>query len=344
MLSDFLKKMKEFHDIGECPCLCHQLEYFKDTKPLDGMTVIHSSPVFKNLFPKIAPLLASGAEIVFTTPPQVRTDPEAVDILKQFNLSFEEHIRADFDADIIMDCAGSCSHIRPKIGVVELTKSGEYIYTTEEFPVISVDRSIIKKIEDRLGTSDGLIRALDKLNLSPSSQSTVLLFGCGKVGGGILKKLVELKTNVIVVDREDVIAGLNDVRTICHTDGPAVIECAKEADYIITCTGLEHVIEKNYGSKDFIGSRALLINMGAFDEYGPSFPEERILNNKSPLNFILEEPSRLKYLDATFALHNRCAAYLAQSKDLPNGISSPPEFIEKEILQLSHFKESDLDF
>ena len=47
-----------------------------------------------------------------------------------------------------------------------------------------------------------------------------------------------------------------------------------------------------------------MVNMGVEDEWGKAVPPERMLNNKEPLNFILEEPTLLKFIDPTMALHN----------------------------------------
>ena len=49
--------------------------------------------------------------------------------------------------------------------------------------------------------------------------------------------------------------------------------------------------------------------MGVEDEYGETFPADRVLNGKRPLNFLLEEPTQLRYIDATFALHRALAEH-----------------------------------
>ena len=53
-----------------------------------------------------------------------------------------------------------------------------------------------------------------------------------------------------------------------------------------------------------------MVNMGVEDEWGSAIPPERMLNNKQPLNFILPEPTRLRYIDPTMALHNQAALEL----------------------------------
>lgn len=48
----------------------------------------------------------------------------------------------------------------------------------------------------------------------------------------------------------------------------------------------------------------VLVNIGAEDEYGPLFPEQSVLNRKVAVNFALEEPTHLRYIETTFALQN----------------------------------------
>ena len=81
-------------------------------------------------------------------------------------------------------------------------------------------------------------------------------------------------------------------------------------------------------------SEAILANLGAEDEYGPGMPPDRVLNAKAPVNFALAEPTRLAYLDATFALHNACGVELINGRH-PAGISPPPHDLERAILEVT---------
>ena len=65
---------------------------------------------------------------------------------------------------------------------------------------------------------------------------------------------------------------------------------------------------------------------------GPDIPEERVLNRKQPLNFVLEEPTLLKYIDPTMALDNFGALQLLTC-DLPAGLNLPTPEQEEEILR-----------
>ena len=53
-------------------------------------------------------------------------------------------------------------------------------------------------------------------------------------------------------------------------------------------------------------------NMGVEDEFGTLVPRFRVLNRKAPLNFILEEPTHLKYIDASLGLHAALGERLLQ--------------------------------
>lgn len=58
------------------------------------------------------------------------------------------------------------------------------------YPVISVDSSRIKRVEDALGSADGFIRALRSLLPDESLEGRkYVLFGYGKVGLGISLRL-----------------------------------------------------------------------------------------------------------------------------------------------------------
>ena len=80
-----------------------------------------------------------------------------------------------------------------------------------------------------------------------------------------------------------------------------------------------------------LASGALLMNIGVEDEYGKGIPDERVLNRKMPLNFILEEPTLLCYIDPTMALSNYGTIELL-NKRCSNGINLPPEELENRLL------------
>lgn len=67
--------------------------------------------------------------------------------------------------------------------------------------------------------------------------------------------------------------------------------------------------------------------MGVEDEYGVDVPAQRVLQAKRPLNFILKDPTLMKYIDATMALHNEGAVFLAANRSM-SGLIEPDADLE----------------
>ena len=90
-----------------------------------------------------------------------------------------------------------------------------------------------------------------------------------------------------------------------------------------------------------LASGAVLANMGVEDEYGPGVPATRVLAEKKPLNFILEEPTHLKYIDASLALHAALGELLV--REAADGLTAnkkagpldPPSELEQRILSMT---------
>ena len=74
--------------------------------------------------------------------------------------------------------------------------------------------------------------------------------------------------------------------------------------------------------------------MGVEDEYGPGVPDERVLEAKRPVNFILKDPTLMKYIDATMALHNEGAVVLVTGQH-PAGLIEPGPETEERLLDVA---------
>jgi adenosylhomocysteinase len=136
--------------------------------------------------------------------------------------------------------------------------------------------------------------------------------------------------------------------TDCN-DLDAVASLVRGADFVVTATGVKGALDRPQVVEALLGSHAVLANIGVEDEYGPGVPTSRVLAEKKPLNFILEEPTHLKYIDASLALHAALgelllqeggAVYGKEGADSPAankkaGPMDPPSELEQRILSMT---------
>jgi adenosylhomocysteinase len=69
-------------------------------------------------------------------------------------------------------------------------------------------------------------------------------------------------------------------------------------------------------SENEINSDVYLLNMGAEDEYGDKFSSERVFANKAPINFLLDAPTLIHYIDPIFFAHNKVCLNLLNSDQI----------------------------
>lgn len=313
---------------GDYPCLDSQINFNEKNRPLSGLCVLHSTPIFFNFLPKILSLGESGASLTIVPPPGLQMDMQVYELLKELNftVSMEAPSR---QFDIVLDCAGLHSTVSANIGSVELTKSGERRYLELNKNCISVDKSKIKLIEDVFGTADGLMRALEQERLSLIDRS-VVLFGFGKVGKGVYLQARKLTEDIKVVEKCINVNNPWNVR-LYHWEKTNEVEALiSSADVIITATGCKGFL-REFDKSLFLNKT--LINIGAEDEFGENIDPKIVFNNKKPANFILKEPTRLKYLDATFALHNQSAIDLVSMPSF-SGVIKPLDSTESKLFNI----------
>jgi len=283
--------------------------------------------------------LGSGTD-AFNAGAEMPCDPGVVDVLRgngipviglQEALEMEARCAESGDCafDLILDCAGQFSACHPRFGFVELTRSGVQFYEKCEHPVYVADSGVVKRIETCLGTGEGYVRALAQLGYdfcldsdgldagrdtldsgtdgAPSGGKKFIVFGSGKVGQGIVLQLLRSGADVHVVTDcsrgANPFLDANEVPVTDCNDLDAVASLVRDADFVVTATGVKGALDRPQVVDALLASGAVLANMGVEDEYGPNVPASRVLAEKKPLNFILEEPTHLKYIDASLALH-----------------------------------------
>ena len=268
--------------------------------------------------------------------------------------------------DLVLDCAGQFAKLSPKFGFVELTRSGVQFYEGSAHPVYVADSGVVKRIETSLGTGEGYVRALRQLGYGSVagndgaagfesgndgagdfSGKKFVVFGSGKVGQGIVLQLLRSGAAVDVVTDtsfgSNAFLDANGVPVTDCNDAGAVVALVRAADFVVTATGVKGALDKPELTAALLESQAVLANMGVEDEYGPNVPAARVLAEKSPLNFILEEPTHLKYIDASLALHAALGELLVRegsSRDCAAGSKKagpidPPSELEQRILSIT---------
>lgn len=332
--------LNDAYEKREYPALSAFFAEWSGTRPFRALRVLVATPVFRNTLLEYRALIAGGADLVvgvaglgsgadaFNAGAEMPCDPGIVEVLRgngipviglQEALEMEARCAESGDCafDLILDCAGQFSACHPRFGFVELTRSGVQFYEKCEHPVYVADSGVVKRIETCLGTGEGYVRALAQLGYdfcldsgtdgAPSGGKKFIVFGSGKVGQGIVLQLLRSGADVHVVT--DCSRGANpflDANGVPVTDCNdfnAVASLVRGADFVVTATGVKGALDRPQIVEALLASGAVLANMGVEDEYGPNVPASRVLAEKKPLNFILEEPTHLKYIDASLALH-----------------------------------------
>ena len=355
--------LNDAYEKREYPALSAFFAEWSGTRPFRALRVLVATPVFRNTLLEYRALIAGGADLVVGVAGGMPCDPGIVEVLRgngipviglQEALEMESRGRG---FDLILDCAGQFSACHPRFGFVELTRSGVQFYEKCEHPVYVADSGVVKRIETCLGTGEGYVRALAQLGYdfcldsgtdgAPSAGKKFVVFGSGKVGQGIVLQLLRSGADVHVVT--DCSRGANpflDANGVPVTDCndlDAVASLVRGADFVVTATGVKGALNRPQVVEALLASGAVLANMGVEDEYGPGVPSSRVLAEKKPLNFILEEPTHLKYIDASLALHAALGELLLQEaagisgREVAgvSGPQDPPSDLEQRILSMT---------
>lgn len=319
---------------SEYPALAAQTAIWRRARPFRGLRLLDASPVFRNTLLKYAALRAAGAELAVSVDPRLPSDPEALAELPALGVRVVDPRAPGERFDCVLDCAGFHADVAAALGYVELTRSGGEAYRCCTKPVFWADDGRIKRIETGLGTGDGLFRALRQVGYGAFQGRSLVLFGCGKVGRGVIFRAIEEGVAVTVVDDpgRHPVAPFG-VPLVSRFETQAVEASVRSAWCVVTATGERGAVQGLLNPETLVASRALLANLGVEDEFGDAVPEARVLNAKKPLNFLLAEPTRLRYIDPVFALHNAGVEALLGSPDLPAGLHPPQPEIEERILR-----------
>lgn len=304
MLNKIRDYLNDFYTAGERPALEHQLNEFAGTDELRGKKILDATPVFRNTLNKYLPLLAAGVDLTVGYGGNVPFDRIVVELLNTWGIKTCLNGENTCEFDMILDCAGANCAVKTKYGVSELTRSGFYHYGKSEKRVFMADSSRIKTIETALGTGDGFMRAMQKLGYGDLRGRKIVLFGCGKVGYGVAMYCCENGAELYAVDDWSGRRKYPGFHCIDRFDRTKIDALIDEAYCVVSATGIKDALAETLDLQKLAASDVLVANIGVEDEFGSALAQERVLNNKMPLNFILDEPTHLKFIDPTMALHN----------------------------------------
>lgn len=314
------------------PALHAQMRAWRQSRPLAGKSVLDATPIFRNTLCKYLALLAAGAQLSVYAHPDIPCDSELLGCLPNYGIHLPTADELAQGYDVICDCAGVLAQIPSSYGVVELTRSGFYRYEHAPFPVFFVDGGKLKVIETALGSGDGFLRAMQALGLGELQDKELLIFGCGKVGRGVALYAHQAGARITVIDDLRQAAIPPNCQAIDLREREEITHALKRAYCVVSATGIEQALAEYLTADMLCASTPLLANMGIVDEYGPGIPAERVLNHKTAINFLLPEPTQLKYIDPSMALNNAGVLELVQGRLHP-GINYPGEELEDSILQ-----------
>jgi len=299
----------EQYPVNSAPFMHKMLEDYQFRKPFAGMTIAHNVPLTRTTLLKIACLKASGASVTVTNPSFIKDSAQCVDALSREGIQFTPLHSLKGSFDFLLDCGAELiEQCQATQGIVELTRTGAIRYeqlSDSQVPIVSVDDTRLKALETCLGTGEGVYRAVTELSPEAIENKRILIFGFGKVGTGIAYYFSQKTDHISVVDmlpeRLSIIES-RGYRAISAELPKQVEQAIKQADVIITATGIKDILSHSYEHEWF--TRKILANAGAEDEFGFKFSDNEVLADKKPVNFALDEPTLMPFLDPIFYAHN----------------------------------------
>lgn len=292
----------------ELPLLRALIERYAEERPFAGARVATSHVLVRNSMVVVEALAVGGADVLlcdaFRSPAAqaVRWELERLGVPV---LSVEQASEA---ADLFLDVNAILGRARVPRAAAEVTRTGILHYEDIPCPVISADDCRAKHIEGFFGTGEAFLRAWRQLRPGdPPEGKRVLQFGYGKIGRGVAYQTRKAGLQVIVAEvgrAARARAELDGFETLAALPNPALKRALEATDIVLAVTGRPGALGASLPPDWLRAGGAVLVNLGAEDEYGPPFKDEEILGGKAvPLNFHLARPTLNRYVDAPLAAH-----------------------------------------
>lgn len=323
---------------AQLPLLQSLADRYSHERPFAGVTVVFGHLLVRNAMVMVEALHRGGAQITLA-----KAHPSPAEAPVQADLAAAEVTvlpleRAVERGNLYLDVGAVLGRARQPKGAAEVTRTGVLHYQRMAVPVVSADDCRAKLIEGFFGTGDGLRRAWDLLRPDdPLRGKRVAQFGFGKIGRGVAWRLREAGNEVIIFDPEASArsrARQDGFTTLPAQAGPDARRQLSAAEVIVAVTGVPGAVGRTI-PVEWLGSEAVLVNIGAEDEFGPSIPDDRILGDRRiPLNFHLERPTLSRYIDPSLAAHLLALeALISAARPYPPEVHPLPQEMDDWIIR-----------
>lgn len=337
---DKLRNFNAAYD-GDYPFLRRLCLEWTGSRPLEGVRILHNIPLTRETMLKLEPLYLAGADVTVThlELPGLEPKTDCVDLLEAAGADVQlDHAKLRGEYDIALDCCGQIpgmDGISVRRGYAELTQSGTPVYgqLDTDLPIYSLDLSRLKCLEAMFGTGEAFVRAIRQFVDPRIAGRRFVVFGYGKVGRGVSRYLSEEGAVLTIVDTSETCleqARQAGFATEASRPGDALFSAINSAFAVVMATGHEGLLEELFRPEQ-ISDTVLLINMGADDEFGDQYAASRIVADKAPLNFLLDAPTTMFFIDPIFAVHNRCCENILSGND--HGFSPLPPELDLPVIE-----------
>lgn len=299
-------------------CMTNLMGAWSNNPPFQQKKILINLHITLSSLLLVEAFLKSGAELYVTCTEQLVCHSPVKEILSKMGCFVNPEQLSQFPQDhfdVILDCGAYLADVfKPRFGFVELTQVNPKRYDKYDTRILNIDSSFVKQIETCFGTGNGFVRAIKVVCNEMSldfMQLCFLIFGFGKVGKGIyncLHKAGIPKEQLIVAEIS--LSCINatkdqDIKIFdLKSEKQALLRLIQsgDVDCAVTATGIVDTISKHFNHDDFRQVK-ILSNMGTDDEWGSAFSHDHVYYAKRPINFMLEHPTLIKYLDPIFTLY-----------------------------------------
>jgi adenosylhomocysteinase len=292
----------------QLPILKNLIDRYARESTFQGLSVVFGHLLVLNSLTLLEALWVGGASLTIAETHLSRPTRPIIKRLNEHGIPVIPLEDAVGMGDWFLDVGAILGKMRTPKGAAEATRTGVLHYRDIPCPVVSADDSRSKLIEGFFGTGDSFIRAWTQLQPNDALDGKrCVQFGYGKIGRGVARHAHRAGVELTVIEVSEAAMQRANAEGFVALPAAEIIEVQRalsEAELVIAVTGIPGVVGNNYPVDWFSVSNPLLVNLGAEDEFGPAFDQDRILGGRSiPLNFHLSQPTLNRYIDPALSAH-----------------------------------------